>query len=145
MTGRPLATSRDTRGLDREILRLAVRPGALPPPRRTVRALVVCPSTANDAFPTVLLEAWAQGAPVVATDIGALPSLVVDGTTGALARAGDPGDLARALHEVLSDADLARKLGENGRHLVAQEFTWPIQVGRMTDLMAAVIAARGRR
>lgn len=112
---------------------------------RTVRALVACPTTANDAFPTVLLDAWAQGVPVVATAIGALPSLVADGTTGVLARAGDPADLARALHRMLTDADLAHKLGENGRQLVAQEFTWPTQVGRMSELLAAVVAGRGRR
>jgi glycosyltransferase involved in cell wall biosynthesis len=112
---------------------------------RTVRALVACPTTANDAFPTVLLDAWAQGIPVVATAIGALPSLVDDGTTGVLARAGDADDLVRALHELLSDGDLARKLGENGRQRVAQEFTWPVQVRRMTDLLDAVIADRARR
>jgi rhamnosyl/mannosyltransferase len=124
--------------------------GRLPPAERdrvlrAARALVACPSTANDAFPTVLLEAWAQGVPVVATEIGALPSLVEDGTTGALARANDPDDLARALHEVLTDPDLARTLGENGRRRVAADFTWPTQARRMLDLLAAVTADRSRR
>jgi rhamnosyl/mannosyltransferase len=112
---------------------------------RGVRALVACPSTANDAFPTVLLDAWAQGVPVVATGIGALPSLVEDGVTGVVARANDPDDLARALHAVQTDPDLTRALGENGRRRVATEFTWPTQVRRMIDLLAAVIAHRGRR
>ncbi|MGW4945523.1 glycosyltransferase family 4 protein [Actinoplanes sp. NPDC004185] len=123
--------------------------GRLPPAERDrvlrgVRALVACPTTANDAFPTVLLEAWAQGVPVVATAIGALPSLVEEGRTGALARAGDPDDLARVLHGVLTDADRARALGENGRRRVAAEFTWPTQARRMIDLLAAV-AGPGRR
>jgi glycosyltransferase involved in cell wall biosynthesis len=112
---------------------------------RGVRALVACPSTANDAFPTVLLDAWAQGVPVVATAIGALPSLVEDGTTGLLARPGDPDDLVRVLHEMLTDPDRARRLGENGRRRVAEEFTWPTQVRRMADLLATVVADRGRR
>jgi rhamnosyl/mannosyltransferase len=124
--------------------------GSLPPAERDralrgVRALVACPTTANDAFPTVLLEAWAQGVPVVATEIGALPSLVQEGVTGALARAGDPDDLARALHEVLTDPERARTLGENGRRRVAAEFTWPTQARRMLDLLAAVaVEPRGR-
>ena len=112
---------------------------------RGVRALVACPRTANDAFPTVLLDAWAQGVPVVATAIGALPSLVEDGTTGLLARPHDTDDLVRVLHEMLTDPDRARRLGENGRRRVAEEFTWPTQVRRMADLLAAVVADRGRR
>ena len=124
--------------------------GRLPPPERdrvlrAAQALVACPSTANDAFPTVLLEAWAQGVPVVATAIGALPSLVEEGTTGVLARANDPDDLARALREVLADPEQARTLGENGRRRVAAEFTWPTQARRMIDLLAAVTAGPSRR
>ncbi|GAA3924346.1 hypothetical protein Aau02nite_21860 [Amorphoplanes auranticolor] len=123
--------------------------GRLPPADRDrvlrgVRALVACPSTANDAFPTVLLEAWAQGVPVVATAIGALPSLVAEGRTGALAQAGDPDDLARVLHEVLTDPELARTLGENGRQRVAAEYTWPTQARRMINLLAAVAGPRRR-
>lgn len=110
---------------------------------RLSRALVAYPSTANDAFPTVLLDAWAQGVPVVAAAIGPLPSLVDDGGTGLLARPNDPGDLARTLRTVLDDPERARVLGENGRRLVAAEFTWPGQLDRMTRLLRTVAAGRG--
>lgn len=132
-------------------LRAAVRfAGQVPPIERdrllrAARALVAYPSTANDAFPTVLLDSWAQGVPVVAAAIGALPSLVEDGATGLLARPNDPADLARVLRILLCDAALARNLGENGRRRVAADFTWPAQIDRMTDLLRAVATGRGGR
>ncbi len=103
---------------------------------RTARALVACPVTANDAFPTVLLDAWAQGVPVVATAIGPIPSLVDDGRTGLLVPAGDSSALAAALHRIAGDGDLARDLGEAGRRLVAERYTWPAQIAQMTAVLA---------
>jgi glycosyltransferase involved in cell wall biosynthesis len=114
--------------------------GHLPPAERDrllrkARALVAYPSTANDAFPTVFLDAWAQGVPVVAAAIGALPSLIDDGRTGILVPPGRPGVLARALHRILADAALAGALGEAGRQLVAREYTWPSQVEKMISVL----------
>jgi glycosyltransferase involved in cell wall biosynthesis len=102
---------------------------------RTARALVAYPVTANDAFPTVFLDAWAQGVPVVAAAIGPIPSLVTDGRTGLLVKPGRAGALAAALHRVDTDATLARELGEAGRVLVEREYTWPAQVGRMESVL----------
>jgi glycosyltransferase involved in cell wall biosynthesis len=112
---------------------------------RRARAVVVYPTTANDAFPTVLLDAWAQGLPVVAAAIGAIPSLVRNGHNGILARANDPADLARALAVVLSDGDKAQQMGENGRQLVARELNWPTQVSRMVALLESLRVSPGRR
>lgn len=114
--------------------------GHVPPPERDrllrgARALVAYPYTANDAFPTVFLDAWAQGVPVVAAAIGPIPSLVEDGGTGLLVPPGDPAALAAALHRIHSDPDLARDLGETGRRLVAREYTWPTQVRRMEAVL----------
>jgi glycosyltransferase involved in cell wall biosynthesis len=105
---------------------------------REARALVACPVTANDAFPTVLLDAWAQGVPVVTAAIGPIPSLVDDGRTGLLFPAGDTSALAESVHRIVSDADLARDLGEAGRKLVAERYTWPAQITKMTAVLAEV-------
>src|SRR5215216_1741897 len=70
------------------------------------------------------LEAMASGTPVVASRIGGLAEVVVDGETGFLVA---PGDLA-ALHDrlalLLSDPGLAARLGANARDLVVERFTW---------------------
>lgn len=97
---------------------------------RQSAALVLYSTTANDAFPTVMLEAWAQGAAVVAAAIGPLPSLVDDGVTGLLVTSNDAGALAKCLHAALADPAHLATLGEAGRQLVAREYTWPRQVER---------------
>jgi glycosyltransferase involved in cell wall biosynthesis len=72
----------------------------------------------------VALEAMASGTPVVASRIGGLAEVVVDGETGFLVRPGDVGQLRDRLARVLSDRRLAARLGGNARDLVAERFTW---------------------
>lgn len=58
---------------------------------------VVVPSLIMENQPTVILEAFSRGVPVIATDIGGIPELVVEGETGFLFDAGDPTGLADAI------------------------------------------------
>ena len=55
-----------------------------------------------EGMPTVLLEAMSRGVPVVATDVGAVPELVIDGQTGWLAKPGDVSSLTVALNKAIS-------------------------------------------
>ena len=70
------------------------------------------------------LEAMASGTPVVASRIGGLAEVVVDGETGFLVPPGDTEALAEGLARLLSDRRLAARLGANARDLVVQRFTW---------------------
>jgi glycosyltransferase involved in cell wall biosynthesis len=70
------------------------------------------------------LEAMASGTPVVASRIGGLAEVVVDGETGFLVEPGDLASLRDRLALVLSDRGLAARLGANARDLVLQRFTW---------------------
>jgi len=97
---------------------------------RQAAALVLYPTTANDAFPTVMLEAWAQGTTVVAAAIGSLPSLVHDDVTGLLVEPNNADALADRLRAAMADPAHLAALGEAGRQLVAREYTWPRQVER---------------
>ncbi len=106
---------------------------------RKAAAMVIYPTTANDAFPTVLLEAWAQGLPVIASAIGPLPSLVEPGKTGVLAAPDDAAALAGAIRELLTDPAAAQAMGEAGRQLVAAEYTWPRQIERTKTLLENLI------
>ncbi|HUD11147.1 MAG TPA: glycosyltransferase family 4 protein [Candidatus Saccharimonadia bacterium] len=100
---------------------------------------VVYPTTANDAFPTILIEGWAQGLPVLAASIGPIPSLIGDGQTGLLVTPGNPAALAEAMHKLLSDPQTARTMGENARQLVEREYTWPLQVKRTAEKFEELI------
>jgi glycosyltransferase involved in cell wall biosynthesis len=86
-------------------------------------AVVVCPSR-REGFGVVCAEAMAHGRPVVATAVGGLLDLVVDGETGLLVPPGDPAALRAALERVLADSDLRRRLGEAGRRRAAETLSW---------------------
>lgn len=72
----------------------------------------------------VALEAMASGTPVVASRLGGLQEVVVDGETGFLVEPGDTGQLRDRLARVLADRALAARLGANARDLVVARFTW---------------------
>lgn len=94
----------------------------------TRAAVVVCPSL-REGFGVVCAEAMAHARPVVASDVGGLRDLVVDGETGFLVPPGDVPALRSAMQRLLEDAKLRRRLGDAGRARIAERFTWQ----RFTD------------
>ena len=91
-------------------------------------AVVACPSR-REGFGVACLEAMAHGRPVVATRVGGLLDLVVDGETGIVVAPRDPAALRSALERLLADPDLRRKLGSAGRDRARTHFSWE----RVTD------------
>jgi len=89
----------------------------------------VLPSRA-EGMPIALLEAMACGRPCVATAVGAAPELIEDGVTGLLVPPRAPEEIARALHRLLEDADLARRLGAAARRRVESRY----DIERVADL-----------
>jgi alpha-maltose-1-phosphate synthase len=87
-------------------------------------ACFVCPSV-YEPLGIVNLEAMACGTPVVASAVGGVPEVVVDGETGLLVRPGDPRALAAAVNELLADPGRARAMGEAGRRRAVEAFSWP--------------------
>jgi glycosyltransferase involved in cell wall biosynthesis len=79
-------------------------------------------STRSEGLPLSILEAMATGLPVIASDVGGVPELVIDGETGLLVPPGDPDALAAAIRRLLEDPPLAHRLGEAGRVRVAEHF-----------------------
>jgi glycosyltransferase involved in cell wall biosynthesis len=70
-----------------------------------------------------VLEAWANGVPVVQPRHGSFPELIEATGAGVLVNPDDPEDLARALGELLRDPPRLRELGRRGRQGVATHFT----------------------
>ena len=79
-------------------------------------------SSRSEALPVSILEAMAAGLPVVATRVGGVPELVVDGETGLLVPPVDPRALALALQRLVDDPELRARLGAAGRARVEQHF-----------------------
>lgn len=86
-------------------------------------AVVVCPSR-RDGFPVACAEAMAHGRPVVASDVGGLPDMVVDGETGFLVPPRDPRALRAAIDRLLADPDLRRRLGRAARERISALCGW---------------------
>jgi glycogen synthase len=86
-------------------------------------AVVACPSR-REGFGIVCLEAMAHGRPVVATSVGGLRDLVVDGETGLVVPPRDPPALREALLRLIGDSDLRRRLGAAGRVRAQDVFSW---------------------
>jgi glycosyltransferase involved in cell wall biosynthesis len=93
----------------------------------------VLASYAVENLPFAVLEAMTAELPVVATDVGALAELVLDGVTGRLVPPRDPAALAAALGQLLADPDRAREMGRaGGEHLRAQ-FSYEEFVARLEE------------
>ena len=86
-------------------------------------AVVACPSH-REGFGVACAEAMAHGRPVVASGVGGLLDLVVDGATGLLVPPRDVSALRAALTRLLGDRDLRRRLGEAARERIGRHFSW---------------------
>ncbi len=85
--------------------------------------LGVVASLDSEGFSRAALEYMGSGLPVVATRVGALPEIVVEGETGLIVDPGDPAALAEAMKKVLADASTARAMGAAGRKRAEQVFS----------------------
>jgi glycosyltransferase involved in cell wall biosynthesis len=86
-------------------------------------AVVACPSR-REGFGVACLEAMAHARPVVASAVGGLKDLVLDGETGLLVPPRDPDALHDALERLLEDRELRRSLGAAGRERAREHFSW---------------------
>ena len=82
--------------------------------------IALMPSLILDACPTVTMEAMAMGRPVVASRIGGLPDIVVDGETGLLVPPGDWRALQQAIQRLLDDPALRERLGAMAKQRVVE-------------------------
>jgi alpha-maltose-1-phosphate synthase len=80
--------------------------------------------TLADAFPNVIREAMAAGLPCIASDIGSIPEMVIDGVTGHLVPVNDPDTLADRILGVIQNPERARAMGAAGYERYSGRFTW---------------------
>jgi phosphatidylinositol alpha-1,6-mannosyltransferase len=83
----------------------------------------------------VFLEASSTGLPVLAGDSGGAPDAVLPGETGFVVDGRSPTAVADGLVDLLTDRDLARRLGERGRRWVTEEWGWDLAAARLRALL----------
>jgi phosphatidylinositol alpha-1,6-mannosyltransferase len=82
------------------------------------------PRPQGEGFGLTLLESAAAGLPVVAGRGGAIPEVVKHGVTGLLVDPDDPRDVSHAIIRLLQDPELAARMGEAGRSLARERFSF---------------------
>ena len=119
-------------------------------------ATVFCCPSIYEPFGIINLEAMACGTPVVASAVGGIPEVVVDGETGILVpleqhtespfEPVDPArfshDLADAINRLLADEQLRNRMADAGRRRVQESFSWAAIARQTVDLYASLTRER---
>jgi glycosyltransferase involved in cell wall biosynthesis len=101
---------------------------------RSARCLVLPSLTAAESFGISLIEAMASGRPVIGSRVGGIPYVIDDGRNGVLVPAGDVEALARACTEMLTNDEMADRMGRNGLELARARYRWDLVTDRYIGL-----------
>lgn len=93
----------------------------------------------SEGFSNSILEYMASGLPVVATDVGGNPELVCNGKSGFLVPPGDHIALAEKISQLLSNEKLSRKMGEEGRRFVKENFAWDKKIKEIEEYYRGLV------
>ena len=77
-----------------------------------------------DMSPLTLLEAQLMEKPVIATNVGGIPELMINGKTGFLMERGDDQNLIEKIELLLQDENKCKAIGKAGRQFVIENFNW---------------------
>jgi glycosyltransferase involved in cell wall biosynthesis len=91
-----------------------------------------------EGLPIVILEALAAGLPIVATEVGDIPQVVIDGT-GILVPSHSPNQLAAAINSLISDPAKTKRLGENAKAHVNENYHPKVWANRIMSIYREVI------
>lgn len=105
--------------------------------------LCVVPSVWEEAFGLAALEPMARGVPVIASRVGGIPEVVVDGQTGLLVPPGDEAALERAMRRLLDDPDESRRLGRAGFVRAKTIFSRERELEELTALLGSLLQRPG--
>jgi glycosyltransferase involved in cell wall biosynthesis len=101
------------------------------------RARVVVHTSDSEGTPNAVMEAMASGRPVVATDAGDVERLIQDRVSGFVVRRDDSDRLLACIVEILTDDELANRLGRAARNYAIKEFGLSRLVERTFDVYRA--------
>lgn len=99
----------------------------------------ILPSLWYDVAPVSIIESFASGRPVIASNIGGIPELVKDGYNGFLFEPGNLEDCAEKITRLWSNPALCRKLGKNVRLYIEKNFSAKDHYEKIMDIYKKVI------
>jgi len=104
-------------------------------------SVIVVPSECYENCPMSVLEAMAYAKPIVASRIGGIPELVVDGETGVLFEPGDAVELQRRVSRLMGDASLRARMGAAGRIRAEKQFSIEKHNANLMDTYRSMVSA----
>jgi glycosyltransferase involved in cell wall biosynthesis len=105
--------------------------------------IFVLPSIVDDdgyteGLGTVLLEAISHGVPVIGTNVGGIPDIIIDGETGFLVPQKNPDSIAQAIEKIVNNPELAEELTKNAKKHLARNFSWKMITDRFAEVYGGV-------
>lgn len=104
-------------------------------------SVIVVPSEWYENCPMSVLEAMAYGKPIVASRMGGIPELVVEGETGLLFEPGNADELQRHLSRLMGDASLRARMGAAGRIRAERQFSIEMHNANLMDTYRSLVSA----
>jgi glycosyltransferase involved in cell wall biosynthesis len=102
--------------------------------------IFVVPSVlASETFGVAAVEASACQLPVIASDIGGLPEVIVEGETGFMVPPCDPQAIADKMVLLIKNQDLRKKMGLAGRRFVEKHYVWEANASKMEQLYFQIL------
>ncbi len=102
--------------------------------------IVVHASTSADPLPNVVLEGMAAGKPVIGSNGGGVPEMIVDGETGLLSEMGNVDALAQNIEILLNDPQRAQQMGTKGYARVRQLFSADRAARQIEDVYTRMLS-----
>lgn len=101
--------------------------------------LLIVPSVWFEGFPMVILEAFASGTPVAASDIGALKEIVINRKNGVRFPPGDPESIAGTVRELWKDNLLLKELSDGAFSTYESRYSEDMNAMRLAEIYSAAI------
>jgi glycosyltransferase involved in cell wall biosynthesis len=114
-------------------------------PDLMVASDVVCLTSDAEALPMVIIEAMALGKPVIATNVGGVSDVVVDGVTGFVTDVDQGQTLSRILCDLADNVTLAQAMGIAGRRRYEERFTLELMADRYATLLRELSGAHSTK
>jgi glycosyltransferase involved in cell wall biosynthesis len=92
-----------------------------------------------DMSPLTLQEAQLMKKPVIATDVGGIPELMIDKETGFLVKKGNSQDIIEKISMLVNDKKLREKMGDTGQQFVKDNFSWEKIAKKFVDDIKQVL------
>jgi glycosyltransferase involved in cell wall biosynthesis len=122
-------------------------PGSLPdselPYLYSSSDLVINPSIQGEPFGLQFIEAGACGKPVIGTNGGGVPEIVRDGYNGLLVQMKNSKQMSNAMYNILSDDNLAKRLGKKNKKVTYEKFSIDVQMPKVLKVYKHLLKDRG--